>query len=49
MDFYVVLARKGKRVANRKHARSRVGKFQRVEKDDAKLWFIEYFGGNILN
>jgi hypothetical protein len=49
MDFYVVLARKGNRVNNRKHKRATVGKFQRVSKDDAKLWFIESMGGTILN
>lgn len=49
MDFYVVLARKGKRVAKRRHASGNVGKFQRVNKDDAKLWFIETMGGTITN
>jgi large subunit ribosomal protein L11e len=49
MDFYVVLARKGKRVAKRRHARGSIGKFQRVNKDDAKLWFIETMGGTITN
>lgn len=49
MDFYVVLSRKGNRVATRKHSRGNVGKFQRVSKDDAKLWFIETMGGTILN
>ena len=49
MDFYVVLTRKGARVSRRRHARSNVGKFQRVSKDDAKLWFIEHLGGTILN
>ena len=49
MDFYVVLGRKGKRVATRRARRNAVGKFQRVGKDDAKLWFIENMGGTILN
>ena len=49
MDFYVVLSRKGSRVAKRRHARASVGKFQRVSRDDAKLWFIESMGGTILN
>jgi large subunit ribosomal protein L11e len=48
MDFYVVLARKGKRVNNRKHARSQIGNFQKVKKDDAKQWFVEKLGGTIL-
>lgn len=49
MDFYVVLGRAGRRVAKRKARRCRFGKFQRVTKEDAKLWFIERLGGNILN
>merc|ERR1712176_372149 len=49
MDFYVVLCRTGKRVAKRRAKTNRVGKFQRVTKDDAKLWFIETLGGTILN
>lgn len=49
MDFYVVLGRRGNRVANRKARKSTVGKFQRVTKDDAKLWFIETMAGTILN
>merc|ERR1712151_255959 len=49
MDFYVVLCRTGKRVAKRRAKTNRVGKFQRVTKDDAKLWFIEKLGGSILN
>lgn len=49
MDFYVVLGRAGKRVATRRARRNILGKFQRVGKDDAKLWFIENMGGTILN
>lgn len=49
MDFYVVLKRPGDRVSKRKSRTSRVGKFQRVSQDDAKLWFIEQLGGSILN
>merc|ERR1712167_71862 len=30
MDFYVILGRAGKRVARRKHARGKFGKFQRI-------------------
>merc|ERR1719415_145733 len=41
MDFYVVLTRAGKRVAKRRARTNRLGKFQRVTKDEAKLWFIE--------
>merc|ERR1711904_729969 len=41
MDFYVVLKRKGDRVSKRRSRTTRVGKFQRVSKADAQLWFIE--------
>ena len=34
MDFFTVLARKGKRVARRKHQCSRLGNFQKVSKED---------------
>ena len=45
MDFYVVLARKGKRIAKRKSRRSRVGVRQRVTKEDAMAWFQKTFDG----
>merc|ERR1711997_365860 len=49
MDFYVCLTRAGKRVSKRRARTNRFGKFQRVTKDESKLWFIEKFGGSILN
>jgi large subunit ribosomal protein L11e len=49
MDFTIVLKRPGDRVQRRKAKSNRVGKFQRVTRDDAKLWFIETLGGTILN
>ena len=48
MDFFTVLARKGKRVARRKHQRSRIGNFQKVTREDAKNWFKEKLSGTIL-
>ena len=45
MGFFTVLARKGKRVARRKHQRSRLGNFQKVTKEDAKNWFKEKLKG----
>ena len=48
MDFYVILARPGKRVSKRRQRTSRVGKFQRITKEEAKQWFIEKMGGTIL-
>lgn len=49
MDFCIVLKRPGHRVAKRRAKSGRIGKFQRVTRDDAKLWFIENLGGTILN
>merc|ERR1711988_63518 len=48
MDFYVVLTRAGRRVSRKKHCRSRVGNFQKISADDARAWFVEKYGGNIL-
>ena len=48
MDFYVILARAGKRVSKRKHARGKFGKFQRITSEDAKQWFTEKCAGTIL-
>jgi large subunit ribosomal protein L11e len=49
MDFYVVLCRAGKRVSKRRARTGRFGKFQRVSTEDAKQWFVEKYGGNVLN
>ena len=49
MDFTICLKRPGDRVAKRRGRKCKVGKFQRVTTDDAKLWFIETLGGTILN
>ena len=49
MDFTICLKRCGDRVSKRRGRKNRVGKFQKVTKDDAKLWFIETLGGTILN
>ena len=47
MDFYVVLARPGFRVARRKHCTSRVGAPHRISVDDSKNWYKERFEGII--
>ena len=47
MDFYIVLSRPGRRVAQRKRCKGRLGNKQRVTKDEAKKWFIQKFGGHI--
>ena len=49
MDFYVVLGRAGKRVAKRRAKTNKFGKFQGVTAEDAKQWFVEKYGGNVLN
>ena len=49
MDFYVCLARAGKRVSKRRARTNRFGKFQKITSEDAKQWFIEKYGGNVLN
>ena len=48
MDFYVVLSRAGKRVARRRARRNIFGHFQRITADDARDWFIQKYGGNVL-
>merc|ERR1712195_285767 len=48
MDFYVILARAGKRVARRKHAKGKFGKNQEITSDDAKQWFTEKCAGTII-
>ena len=48
MDFYVILARAGKRVCKRKHARGKFGNFQRISADEAKQWFTEKMAGTIV-
>lgn len=48
MDFYVILERAGGRVAKRKHARGKIGKFQKISKEEAKQWFTEKCAGTIL-
>ena len=48
MDFYVVLARPGKRVVERKIKRRSFGNFQKINKEEAKQWFIEKLGGTVI-
>jgi large subunit ribosomal protein L11e len=43
MDIYVVLERPGARVGRRKHARARIGRSQRVTKEEAKEWYLKTF------
>lgn len=48
MDFYVVLARPGKRVAKRRRAVGHVGIHHRVAKEDAVNWFKSKFDGIVM-
>merc|ERR1712226_735103 len=48
MDFYVVLTRAGRRVSRKKKCKGRVGNFQKISAEDARSWFVETYGGNIL-
>ncbi len=48
MDFYTVLQRRGKRVAQRKSRKSRLGNFQKVSKEEAQKWFVEKLGGTLI-
>jgi len=47
MDFFVVLARPGFRVAHKKRGRSRVGVSQRISKEQAQKWFVSTMQGEI--
>ncbi len=46
MDFYIVLARPGYRVAYRKRRKSRIGSKHRVTKEEAMKWFQQKVGRN---
>jgi large subunit ribosomal protein L11e len=49
MDFYVVLGRKGNRVARRKLRVGRVGASHKVTQKDAIDWFQQKFEGIVMN
>jgi len=48
MDFYVVLGRRGERVAKRKRARASVGNSHHVKKAEAIKWFEKQFEGVVF-
>lgn len=48
MDFYVVMARKGKRVALRKKQCNRIGATHRIKKEDSMKWFQQKFDGLLV-
>eukprot|EP00330_Aristerostoma_sp_ATCC50986_P010186 CAMPEP_0114588546 /NCGR_PEP_ID=MMETSP0125-20121206/11220_1 /TAXON_ID=485358 ORGANISM="Aristerostoma sp., Strain ATCC 50986" /NCGR_SAMPLE_ID=MMETSP0125 /ASSEMBLY_ACC=CAM_ASM_000245 /LENGTH=165 /DNA_ID=CAMNT_0001784993 /DNA_START=101 /DNA_END=598 /DNA_ORIENTATION=+ len=49
MDFYVILGRAGARVGRRKSRTSRMGKYQRVTKEEAIAWYKQKYEGLVLN
>ncbi|CAG9334310.1 unnamed protein product [Blepharisma stoltei] len=49
MDFYVVLARSGNRIKERRHATSRLGKSQKVTREEAMQWFQQKYEGILIN
>ena len=49
MDFYVILGRAGARVGRRKSRTSRMGKYQRVTKEEAMAWYKQKYEGLVLN
>ncbi|KAM0673949.1 60S ribosomal protein L11 [Gurleya vavrai] len=49
MDFFVVLGRKGQRVAHRKRAAKPVGKKHRINEEDGANWFVKNYQGILLN
>mmetsp|Transcript_57741 Transcript_57741/g.135536 ORF Transcript_57741/g.135536 Transcript_57741/m.135536 type:complete len:178 (+) Transcript_57741:28-561(+) len=48
MDFYIVLERSGSRVSKRKRCQKKIGKFQKISKEDSLRWFQEKYEGVIL-
>ena len=48
MDFYVVLGRRGERVAQRKRCRNRVGCGHKVTKGEAVKWFEKKYEGMVF-
>ena len=48
MDFYVVLSRFGERIIKRKKRKAKIGKIQKIEKNDAIKWFIEKYEGSLI-
>ncbi|KAI5191960.1 large subunit ribosomal protein L11e [Nematocida sp. AWRm77] len=48
LDFCVLLTKPGRRVSLRKKCKQKVGKTQRVTKEEAMAWFKENFDGTIV-
>lgn len=48
MDIYVVMGRIGNRVKNRRRRVGKVGKLQRVGRDEAMKWFIDTYEGILV-
>ncbi|ODQ68158.1 60S ribosomal protein L11 [Nadsonia fulvescens var. elongata DSM 6958] len=48
MDFYVVMGRRGFRVAKRRRHKSRIGPKHLIHKDDTMKWFKSTYDGHII-
>ena len=48
MDFFVVLGRRGERIAKRKRARASVGNSHHIKKGEAIKWFEKQFEGVVF-
>mmetsp|Transcript_532 Transcript_532/g.1261 ORF Transcript_532/g.1261 Transcript_532/m.1261 type:complete len:188 (-) Transcript_532:3106-3669(-) len=48
MDFYIILERSGGKVWKKKRCKNKIGKFQKISKEDSMRWFQEKFEGVIL-
>jgi large subunit ribosomal protein L11e len=49
MDFYVVMGRKGYRVARRKKCRQHLGFGHKIQPGESMKWFIAKFEGILMN
>jgi large subunit ribosomal protein L11e len=49
VDFYVILARPGGRVAKRKHCRGKIGVHQKVSQAESINWFKNKYDAIVLN
>jgi len=47
MDFYIVLARPGFRVAKKKRGYGKIGNKHKISKEAAQAWFKQQFGGTV--
>ena len=48
MDFYIVMKRRGFRIAKRRRCKSRIGLSQKIKKEHTMEWFKKKYDGIIL-